>query len=506
MNNFSYENQGVNTYLVYKIGCKESVDSLSLGMLTNNNISGFANTLFTQMNENKYIKYNVTAKISMQQFFSGAVNRKRLLGVFGGIVDGLLSAEDYMIDTASIILDPNYIFVDVSTCIATLICLPIVNIATEKNDLGVFFKNIMVNTQFDQTENCDYVAKIFNFLNVSPAFSLLDFKKLVDELRTETNNSSIQSATSRVQSEPVKTKSDAQPTQPTVQQPKDEVTSPQPQSTPVKPQPVVQTTPTVKSSISTPPVQSEPVMNTEPEKNMSMFYLLQHYSKENKALYKQQKAAKKSKPSTPQQNKQPATNPGFAVPGMNQTSGAPSFAIPGQPAPSVQQSTPVKPQVQPAVKQPTTAKQPIVSPQPIQNKPSTPAVPQGQPMNFGETTVLGGGSIGETTVLNGGMQQAQSITPHLIRSKNNEKILLNKPVFRIGKERSYVDYFIGDNTAISRSHANFITRDGEYFVVDTNSTNHTFVNGKMIQSNVETAISHGDTIRLANEDFEFKLY
>lgn len=502
---FSYENQGVNTYLVYKLEGNDAVDTLSLGMLTNNSIPSLAKTLFTQMDDEKYIKYNVSAKISMQQFFSGAVNRKRLLGVFGGIVDGLLSAEDYMIDTSSIILDPNYIFVDVSTCMSTLICLPIVNIATEKTNLGVFFKNIMVNTQFDQTENSDHVAKIFNFLNASPVFSLLDFKKLIDELRTETNNSSVQSTTSRVQTEPVKTKSAAQPVQPTIQQPTVEVTSPQP-STPVKPQPVIETAPTVKSSIPTPPVQSEPVMHTEPEKKMSMFGLLMHYSKENKALYEKQKAAKKAKPSTPQQNKQPATNSGFAVPGMNQTSGAPSFAIPGQPAPSVQQSIPVKPQVQPAVKQPTTAKQPIVSPQPIQNKPSTPVVPQGQPMNFGETTVLGSGSIGETTVLNGGMQQAQSITPRLIRSKNNEKILLNKPVFRIGKERSYVDYFIGDNTAISRSHANFITRDGEYFVVDTNSTNHTFVNGKMIQSNVETAISHGDTIRLANEDFEFKLY
>ena len=133
-------------------------------------------------------------------------------------------------------------------------------------------------------------------------------------------------------------------------------------------------------------------------------------------------------------------------------------------------------------------------------------VPQGQAANFGETTVLGGGVIGETTVLKSPQNPNKMIAPHLIRKKNNEKISLNKPVFRVGKERSYVDYFIGDNTAISRSHANFISRDGEYFVVDTNSTNHTFVNGTMIQSNVETAITHGDTIRLANEDFEFKLY
>ena len=113
--------------------------------------------------------------------------------------------------------------------------------------------------------------------------------------------------------------------------------------------------------------------------------------------------------------------------------------------------------------------------------------------------------MGETTVL-GGNTETVKHEPHLIRTKNNEKIPLNKPVFRIGKERSYVDYFIGDNTAISRSHANIVDHNGEFFVVDTNSTNHTYVNGGMIQSGVETKLSHGTKIRLANEDFEFRLY
>ena len=32
---FSYENQGANTYLVYEIKEGDSIDTLSLGMLTN---------------------------------------------------------------------------------------------------------------------------------------------------------------------------------------------------------------------------------------------------------------------------------------------------------------------------------------------------------------------------------------------------------------------------------------------------------------------------------------
>lgn len=513
---FSYESQGVNTYLVYKIKNSETIDTLSLGMLTNNSIPGLAKTLFTQMDEEKYIKYNVSAKISMKQFFGGVVNRKRLLGAFEGIVDGLMSAEDYMIDTSSIILDPEYIFVDVTSCMANLICLPITNIETANPDLGAFFKNIMVNTQFDQTENSDHVAKIFNFLNSSPIFSLSDFRKLLDDLKQENTQLQAQVPVSQ----PVQVQKTQQVTQSppaTAQQPKVTPTVTPVQSAQPKPQTVVQPIASAKNPVTIPQkVQPTQTASAEPEKKMSMFGLLMHYSKENKALYEQQKAAKKAGNTTPanktvpQQSKQPAVNPGFAVLGANQTTNTPNFAIPGQPTPSVQPITASQPQSQPSVKQANNTPQSVaqpVAPQTVQNKPYTPpTVPQGQSMNFGETTVLGGGRIGETTVLNGGMQQTQAITPHLIRNKNNEKILLNKPVFRIGKEKSYVDYFIGDNTAVSRSHANIITRENTYFVVDTNSTNHTFVNGKMIQSNTETEIHHSDKIRLGNEDFEFKLY
>ena len=519
MKEFTFENQGTNTYLVYAISADDSVDTMSLGMLTNNKIPGLAPAIFTQMDTNKYIKYNVSAHISVRQFFSGPVNKKRLIGVFNGIVDAMLSAEDYMIDVNTIIMDLDYIFADVSTCETVLICLPLADTESAGVDLGMFFKNIMFGTQFDQTENCDHVAKIMNYLNSTPVFSLADFKELLRSVD--------------VQSQPA-----VQPTikqQPVIQPATQTVKPEQPKVTPPaqtteKP---VQAPPVQKSAVQTPPVNTPPVqvspVQTPPanqagapatsEKKMTMMDLLMHYSKENAAIYKAQKeAAKNSAPSqvpTPakpvkQKVAPPAPNTGFAIPGQpTPPPGAANkgFAIPGQPTPPIATSTPPKAEVskpQPAVN--TTPAQPAVQPaSPAQQTYQPPVAPQGQSMNFGETTVLGGGNIGETTVL-GAAPTATQPKPHLIRAKNNEKINLDKPVFRIGKEKSYVDYFIGDNTAISRSHANFISRDGQYFVMDTNSTNHTYVNGAMIQSNVETQLSHGDKVRLANEDFEFKLF
>ena len=55
---FKFENQGVNTYLTYEIEEDVRIDSMSMGMITNNKISGLASAIFTQMDAQKFIKYN----------------------------------------------------------------------------------------------------------------------------------------------------------------------------------------------------------------------------------------------------------------------------------------------------------------------------------------------------------------------------------------------------------------------------------------------------------------
>ena len=133
---FYFENQGINTFLVYEIKPTDEIDTMSLGMISNNKIDGFATTLFTQMDNTRYIKYDISAKLSVKPFFEGVVNRKRLIGVFRGIVNALIAAEDYMIDNKSIVLDTNFIFADVSTCKTSMICLPIVGMGNQYSDFG----------------------------------------------------------------------------------------------------------------------------------------------------------------------------------------------------------------------------------------------------------------------------------------------------------------------------------------------------------------------------------
>ena len=119
------------------------------------------------------------------------------------------------------------------------------------------------------------------------------------------------------------------------------------------------------------------------------------------------------------------------------------------------------------------------------------------------TTVLGA-DPGGTTVL-GSEELEAPVYPYLIREKVDEKISVNKPSFRIGSERKYVDYWVSDNSTVSRSHADIITREKRYFIIDLNSTNKTYVDGRAIPVEKEVELFDGTRVRLSNEDFVFHI-
>lgn len=94
--------------------------------------------------------------------------------------------------------------------------------------------------------------------------------------------------------------------------------------------------------------------------------------------------------------------------------------------------------------------------------------------------------------------------PTLCRVLTGETVRINKPVFRIGKERSYVDFFVNNN-AVSRSHADIITRGQRYFVIDLSSKNRTYINDQVLPVQQEVEVFNGDRLRLANEEFTFQI-
>ena len=107
MKEFKYENQGASSFLVYQLKEEDVLDNISLNMLTSNKAKGLASTNYMQMDTQRFIRYTITGKITANQFFARPVTKQSFMGIFKGITEAMVSAEEYMLDPARILLDLN---------------------------------------------------------------------------------------------------------------------------------------------------------------------------------------------------------------------------------------------------------------------------------------------------------------------------------------------------------------------------------------------------------------
>lgn len=118
--------------------------------------------------------------------------------------------------------------------------------------------------------------------------------------------------------------------------------------------------------------------------------------------------------------------------------------------------------------------------------------------------VVPSGNAGETTVLGSDFCK-DLVTATLIRCKTDENITINKNTFYLGKESLKVDYCVKNNPSVSRSHAAIRQTNGGFYLEDLQATNGTFLNGTRLKSGQSVKLTSGDRIRLANEEFCFRI-
>ena len=598
MQGFTYENQGQNTYLVYQFDDRP-IDTMALGMLTNNKIKGFAPAIYTEIDNQKFIKYNVSSHVTLSKLFMGDVRKMRLLKTFVNIVDAMQMLDAYMLDRRTIMLDRDYIYVDASTSDVSMICVPVVD-EFAPIDEREFFKNIIFSVSFAANENGDYVARILAYLNSVELFQLQDFKKMLEGLMSEQPAVGMQNVQPAMgapytQNNPYQQTPAGAPAQPqmnmkpaVMQQPVPPV-QPQNRPTDIGQEPAIQNV-YVSSGASAKdiklakreemlkqqeeeraremaknPIAPEnvdmgfavPGMSTNQyaskpkaaapavpakkaskgnknsgssEDDISLFYLMQHYSKENKEKYKAAKERKKSgntateapvakkqasviKPMAASAVQQPpVSNPYQAAPAQPQAPvmNNPYQAAPVQPqAPAMAnpyQTAPAQPQA-PAMSNPyqTAPAQPQAS---VMNNPyPAPQMPAmgGMQDDYDQTTLIkntGNTDDAGTTVLNAATKVERH--PYLYQVKNGRKIYLDKKTNRIGKNREVVDICIDGNPAISRCHAILYRVDDACYIEDLNSTNGTFVDDQQITSNCKTMVRVGSRVKLGDEEFELR--
>lgn len=186
MGKFTLENQGSDVNLVYEVGEEEKVDSFAKGMLQNNDIEGVMKPAFMQKDAQQYVKYNVTSRLPLSEYFQGKLTKEKIASMFLSMASALENAEEYMLMPESFLLDTEHVYVDLSKKEASLIYLPIENFS-QGDSLKDFCKKILLDGVFEEYEDLSYVGKILNFFNQNKGESPEQIKKFMKGLLDEGN-------------------------------------------------------------------------------------------------------------------------------------------------------------------------------------------------------------------------------------------------------------------------------------------------------------------------------
>lgn len=108
-------------------------------------------------------------------------------------------------------------------------------------------------------------------------------------------------------------------------------------------------------------------------------------------------------------------------------------------------------------------------------------------------------SAGNVTVFRASVREDRI----LVCKNNGISIEISKSPFRIGKLLGSSDLRI-ENHAVSRKHAEIVKEGNNYYIIDYYSKNGTFINERRIQSGVKELLQINDTIRFANEEYQFR--
>lgn len=179
---FTYEEQGDRRYLVYEKKPEDTLDTLTLEMISNNQIQGLAPANHIQIDDSFYMKYDITGCKSLREYMQGTINRQQLLYIMESVADAAMEAEDYMLRFSSYVLDMDYMYIDGAGRNVFCIVLPVVR---EEAPLELFLKELLMRAQYNQAEDCSYVAALINFFSSPGSFSVHALKEKTAGLKKE---------------------------------------------------------------------------------------------------------------------------------------------------------------------------------------------------------------------------------------------------------------------------------------------------------------------------------
>lgn len=547
--NFKARNIGNERYLTYTMGEDCELDEDVLDYCEENALKELVGIIYEEDDDYDYLTYDITDRVSLEEYIKSEMTCEKVLNILRNVADGLISLKEQAIHLSYVLLNKGFMFVDESDYSISFICLPVESKAAVASEFKGFVRQLLANMRYDVDEDLSYVGKLLTYIN-SDNFNLRGLIGLSEALMDEAGINHDEAGT--IETEGVEVVSAVEPEEKAAEESNvaDFMTSLDEQDEKLpeigddeeedeEPEEDVNPVDEELDSI-LPSDMASKAMNTEELKSEAE---------------EQTVAARQETEDVTEQATEEAAQPeaGESQKADNDTESVKPMGL-------KQKETDVdvikdrikklvgdKPNTPPAshtitsleeLDQILDSKPPVIKKNVVkvnraaiiqnvaaeheseeaaaeeaEEKTQIPVIEdiyddmniekdetEEKPKSRSILSRTVGDTAKQNTLLN-----APKAVPYLIRVNTEERIMLNKPTFKLGKASRGVDYSVSGNGAVSRQHAVILQKDGVCFIKDNKSTNHTYVNGKMVEDGVEEILTHDSMIKLGDEEFVFKI-
>lgn len=537
---FKVRNIGSEKYLSYILNDDCEFDEELLDYLEENKIPELIDIIYEEDDENDYLTYNVTGRTTVDALLSNTVNAEKILGIVRGVASGIVNLRDLGIPASYVILHKGFTYVNPVTYDVGMLCVPVEADANINAEFRTFVKDILTSVKYDDSEDCNYVARLLNLLNTDK-FTVRNFYSQLTEL--------MESAGMQVEEKFLDIDGDISVSQFTVDTSPDTSMDDLPEYKDVsfgeddgseeEDDTVADVDSLFKDLTFDDSEKQEEGKSVSDGIDMSVFddSVFDDLETENvdddsdytEALTSDVEVPEPQEPKTQSSLTEVAqtTDGVMEVELERQEEQIPVLISTDE----VMDNPPVVKNIkinrakiiQKAVVDAEESRidnptEQITAPQYMNGEAVEPETNMDPVTSKVETEEKKG--TGSTVELTGGMnvvkdsdsEVAAAVSkgvpkamPYIVRVNTGERVMINKAVFKIGKAGRGVDYHVGGNGAISKVHIIIYQREDGCYLKDNKTTNGTYLNGQRLDDNGEMKLSNDAMISIGGEDFIFKL-
>ena len=537
---FKVRNIGSEKYLSYILNDDCEFDEELLDYLEENKIPELIDIIYEEDDENDYLTYNVTGRTTVDALLSNTVNAEKILGIVRGVASGIVNLRDLGIPASYVILHKGFTYVNTVTYDVGMLCVPVEADANINAEFRTFVKDILTSVKYDDSEDCNYVARLLNLLNTDK-FTVRNFYSQLTEL--------MESAGMQVEEKFLDIDGDISVSQSTVDTSPDTSMDDLPEYKDVsfgeddgseeEDDTVADVDSLFKDLTFDDSEKQEEGKSVSDGIDMSVFddSVFDDLETENvdddsdytEALTSDVEVPEPQEPKTQSSLTEVAqtTDGVMEVELERQEEQIPVLISTDE----VMDNPPVFKNIkinrakiiQKAVVDAEESRidnptEQITAPQYMNGEAVEPETNMDPVTSKVETEEKKG--TGSTVELTGGMnvvkdsdsEVAAAVSkgvpkamPYIVRVNTGERVMINKAVFKIGKAGRGVDYHVGGNGAISKVHIIIYQREDGCYLKDNKTTNGTYLNGQRLDDNGEMKLSNDAMISIGGEDFIFKL-